>query len=320
MKLEMRPFRDEDDYWTIRQFLRDIYMRNGRREHSWLPQRLDYWRFFGMPVLGDGALDTDVFLWETQGGELAAVLNSESRGWAYLQIDPRFRTPAIEEEMVSVAEERLRTIGKASGRPVLVVVAQDADAMRTELLARRGYERKADWQETPRTRDLSLPIPDVPLATGYRIRAMHPTEEDARGRRAASWRAFHPDEPDDTDYADSSYRHIECEPLYRRDLDLVAEAPSGDIAAFATVWYDDALRVCTFEPVGTAPEHQRKGLARAVLAEGMRRARSMGARTASVAGGGASNPAADGLYAAMFATDGVSTVPWLKYFGSTSDK
>jgi mycothiol synthase len=313
MKPTMRPYRNEDDYWVIRRFLRDVYVRNGRAEHSWLPQRLDYWRFFGMPVLGDGALETDVFLWETPSGDLAAVLNSESRGWAYFQVDPRFRTPALEDEMVSVAEERLRTIGKSSGRPVLVVVAQDADTMRTELLARRGYERKADWQEMPRTRDLSLPIPDVPLAAGYGIRAMRPTDEDTRRRKEASWRAFHPDEPADTDFVGSSYRHIEREPLYRRDLDLVAEAPTGEIAAFTTVWYDDALRVCTFEPVGTAPEHQRKGLARAVIAEGMRRAREMGARVASVGGGGASNPTADRLYAAMFAKDGTSTTGWLKY-------
>lgn len=313
MKLTMRPYRDEDDYWRIRQFLRDVYLRNGRTEHSWLPQRLDYWRFFGMPVLGDGALETDVFLWETPSGELASVLNSEARGWAYLQVDPELRTAELEDEMLTVAEEKLRTIGKRTGRPVLVVAAQDGDALRTDLLARRGYERKVDWQECPRTRDLGLPIPDVRLPEGYPIRAMQPTDEDGRRRRRASWRAFHRDEPIDQAFADSSYRFIECEPLYRRDLDLVAEAPNGDIASFATVWYDDALRVCTFEPVGTAPEHQKRGLARAVIAEGMRRARDMGARTASVGGGGASNPEADRLYAVMFSAGGISTTPWLKF-------
>jgi mycothiol synthase len=319
MKLAMRFFRDEDDYWAIRQFLRDVYRRNGHTEHSWLPQRLDYWRFFGMPVLGDGALETDVFLWETASGDLAAVLNSESRGWAYLQVDTRFRSPALEEEMVAVAEERLRTIGTTTGRPVVVISAQDADTMRTELLARRGYQRRADWQEIPRTRDLSLPPPDAPVPAGYKIRAMQPTDEDARRRNEASWRAFHPDKPANADFVGSSYRHIDREPLYRRDLDLVAEAPSGEIASFATIWYDDALRVCTFEPVGTAPEHQRKGLAKAVIAEGMRRAKAMGARVASVGGGGASNPEADRLYAGVFQKDGVSTVPWLKYLDEKAE-
>jgi len=318
MKLTMRPYRDEDDYWAIRQFLRDVYLRNGRTEHSWLPQRLDYWRFFGMPVLQDGSLETDVFLWETSGGDLASVLNSESRGYAYLQVDPRFRTAALEEEMVSVAEARLRTIGSTSGRPVLVISAQDDDTVRTEILARLGYECLADSQEIPRTRDLSLAIPDAPVPAGYAIRAMLPTAEDARRRKEASWRAFHPDEPVDVKFVASSYHFIECEPLYRRDLDLVAEAPTGEIASFATIWYDDALRVCTFEPVGTAPEHQKKGLAKAVLAEGMRRAREMGARVASVGGGGRSNPPADKLYAAMFGGAGRSTTLWRKYLDGKS--
>ncbi len=313
MKLSMRPFRDEDDYWAIRQFLRDVYVRNGRTEHSWLPQRFDYWRFFEMPVFGDGALETDVFLWETESGESAAVLNSESRGWAYLQVDPRFRTPALEEEMVTVAEERLRTIGTTTGRPVVVVTAQDADAMRTGLLARRGYKRRAEWQVAPRTRDLSHPIPEIPTPPGYTIRSMDADDEELKRRSWATWRAFHSDEPADGYRGWEWYRCIQRQPLYRRDLDLVAEAPAGEIASFATVWYDDALRVCTFEPVGTALEHQRKGLAKAVIAEGMRRAREMGARVASVGGGGASGLHADGLYAKMFAKDGISTVPWLKY-------
>ena len=313
MKPSMRSLRDEDDFWAIRQFLRDVYVRNGRTEHSWLPQRFDYWRFFGMPVLGDGALETDVFLWETPNGDLAAVLNSESRGYAYFQVDPRFRTPALEEEMVAVAEERLRTIGKSSGRPVVVISAQDADTMRTELLARCGFKRLEDWQEILRTRDLSLPVPEAPVPAGYAVRPMRDDAEDPKRRNRASWRAFHPDDPVDERFVGASYRFIDREPLYRRDLDLVAEAPTGEIAAFTTVWYDDALRVCNFEPVGTAPEHQRKGLARAVIAEGMRRAREMGARVASVGGGGASNPTADRLYAAMFAKDGTSTTGWLKY-------
>jgi hypothetical protein len=44
MELLMRPFRDEEDYWAIRQFLRDVYLRNGQAEHSSQAQRFDYRR------------------------------------------------------------------------------------------------------------------------------------------------------------------------------------------------------------------------------------------------------------------------------------
>ena len=61
----------------------------------------------------------------------------------------------------------------------------------------------------------------------------------------------------------------------------LAVAPDGAIASFCTLWYDDVTRAVCFEPVGTSPEHQRRGLAKAVIAEGMRRAKEMGALVAN---------------------------------------
>ncbi|NJN18038.1 MAG: hypothetical protein HC822_18080 [Oscillochloris sp.] len=41
----MRTYRHEDDYWTIRQFLRDIFLQYQRREVCWPLYRWDYWRW-----------------------------------------------------------------------------------------------------------------------------------------------------------------------------------------------------------------------------------------------------------------------------------
>ncbi len=49
--------------------------------------------------------------------------------------------------------------------------------------------------------------------------------------------------------------------LYRRDLDIVAVAPGGEIAGFCTIWYDDVTRT-GYEPVGVVPEYHRRGLER----------------------------------------------------------
>ena len=313
MKLSMRLYRNEDDYWMIRAFLRDVYVRNGRTEHSWQAARLDWWRWHGILNMGDGNLETDVFLWETPGGDLAAVLNCEGRGHVFLQVDPRIRALALEEEMLTVAEQCLVGAGKSTGRPFINVSAQDCDAMRTELLARRGHTRRADWQQIERKRDLSLPIPDVPIAEGYTVRAMKADDEDLAKRSWVSWRSFHPNTPDEKYEGWAWLRNAMHAPMYRCDLDIVAEAPTGEVAAFATVWYDDVTRATYCEPVGTMPEHQRRGLAKAVIAEGMRRSKEMGALVATVGGGGASNPPADALYASAFAKDGVSVTGWLKY-------
>ncbi len=312
-RLAMRRYRDEDDYWAIRQFLRDVYLRNGRTEHSWQVARLDYWRWHGIANVGGEGMETSTFLWEAQEGELAAVLTNEGRGYAFLQVDPRFRAAELEDEMLSVAEEHLVVIGAKSGRPVVVVLAQDADELRVALLTRRGYTRRADWQVIERKRDLSLSIPDAPAPEGYAVRAMRADDEDLAKRSWASWRAFHPNEPDEKYEGWTWYRNIQRAPMYRRDLDLVAETSTGEIASFATLWYDDVTRAVTFEPVGTMREHQRRGLAKAVIAEGMRCAKEMGALVATVGGGGESNSSADALYAGIFAKDGVSVTGWLKY-------
>ena len=81
MKLAMRNMCDEDDYWRIRQFLREVMLLNGLREGSWNVARLDYWRFFGMNSIHPFApLSEIIFLWETSDGKIAAVLNPEDLG------------------------------------------------------------------------------------------------------------------------------------------------------------------------------------------------------------------------------------------------
>ncbi|MGW8225654.1 MAG: GNAT family N-acetyltransferase, partial [Anaerolineales bacterium] len=65
MTLIMRNYRDEDDYWRIRDFLRRVFLLNDQRELSWQAYRFDYWRWHGIENLGHGQLAENVFIWET---------------------------------------------------------------------------------------------------------------------------------------------------------------------------------------------------------------------------------------------------------------
>ena len=65
-------------------------------------------------------------------------------------------------------------------------------------------------------------------------------------------------------------------PNNRHDPDIVASASNGDIAASCTIYYDDYTRIAVSLLVGTAAEHWRRGLGKAVLTEGMRRLQGMG--------------------------------------------
>jgi mycothiol synthase len=309
MKPIMRLYRTEDDWWRIREFLRRVFLLNGRRELSWHVARLDYWRWHGIANMGHGKLESDIFIWETTDGQIAAVLNREEPGNAFFQVHPDMCTPELEDEMIGVAEKHLASL-RADGKRGLSVWADTCDDLRYAILTRRGYVKR-DATEHQWRRTLDVPIPDVPIAVGYTVRALGDGLELLE-RCYASGLAFH---PNDIQYALKNradvnwYRNIQNAPLYRRDLDLVAVAPDGAIASFTTIWFDDATRSAYFEPVATVPSHQRRGLGKTVMTEGLRRLRRMGAVIAFV--GGYSSEA-NALYASVMGKEFDLSEPWIK--------
>ncbi|HRJ57959.1 MAG TPA: hypothetical protein PLV64_16830, partial [Anaerolineales bacterium] len=83
MKLTMRLYRNEEDYWRMRQFLREVMLANDLHQYSWHVARLDYWWWFANTDIEKFDLTQVIFLWESEDGELAAVLNPEGKGQAY---------------------------------------------------------------------------------------------------------------------------------------------------------------------------------------------------------------------------------------------
>jgi predicted N-acetyltransferase YhbS len=150
------------------------------------------------------------------------------------------------------------------------------------------------------------PIPENPVYNGYTFLG-----DDRAARPQLGFMAgFHSDEPDEKYQNDWTwYQNIQAAPLYRRDLDLVAIAPGGELAAFTTIWYDDVSRCGFFEPVATVPEHRRRGLASSLLSEGMRRLKKMGADSTMVGG---EAPNANALYQSVFGSDHDLAQAWEK--------
>ncbi|MFN8486187.1 MAG: GNAT family N-acetyltransferase [Caldilineaceae bacterium] len=62
----------------------------------------------------------------------------------------------------------------------------------------------------------------------------------------------------------------------------MAVAPDGSFAASVGIAYDEANGHAVFEPVCTHPQHQRQGLARALMLEGLHRLKAVGAIDVSV--------------------------------------
>jgi hypothetical protein len=72
----MRPCQNEDDYFRVRSFLREVFLLNNRLEHSWNVARLDYWRWHLIATCQlTPPFEQVTVAWETE--------NSELVGWQF---------------------------------------------------------------------------------------------------------------------------------------------------------------------------------------------------------------------------------------------
>lgn len=304
-----RHYASDDDYWRMRGFLREVFLLNGRLQLSWHVARLDYARWHGCMNCAKVGMEEVAFLWEADGQLIAFLMPDGGIGEAHFCVHPEFHSRELAEEMLAVAEERLAA-SQPDGSRKLFLWAADSDDLLRGLFVDHGYG-KDDWPERQWHRDLDAPIPDVHVPPGYVIRSLGDGLELLE-RCYASGLGFHQgdikiavENREDPGW----YRNIQTAPLYRRDLDLVAIAPDGSIAAFCTIWFDDVTRSAYFEPVATVPAHQQRGLGKALLAEGLRRLQRIGATRAFVGG---HTPAANALCRSIMGPESSLYEVWVK--------
>lgn len=306
MSLHKRTYQSEDDHWRIREFLRGVTLVNGRHDYAWSLLRWDYWYWHINENIFKFHLPDVISLWEVDG-QIVAMLNPDSPGEAFFQIHPSFHKNGLVAEMLDVAEDKLFKT-REDGTKELIVWVNEDDGLSKRIFSEYGYARSKFLAEHMRRRFFTAPEPAPALPTGYTVRALG-DEDELPARSWLSWKVFHPDAPDEDYKSWEWYRNVQRVPLYRRDLDIVAVAPDGELAAFCTVWFDDVTRTAVFEPVGTHPEHQKRGLGKAVMAEGLRRAERLGAMLATVSSYG---KAAHALYESMGFTEFDLLEPWIR--------
>jgi mycothiol synthase len=306
MRPILRPYQTDEDYWRIREFLRTVSLLNDRHDYAWSLLRWDYWIWHVNENIFKFKLQDVIYLWEIDGN-IAAMLNPDTPGEAFFQIHPEHQGEISISGMLDVAGEKLANT-KEDGIKELIVWVNEKDDVMKEHFCQRGYSRSKFNGEHIRRRFFTTPVPDSVPPSVYTIRTLG-DEDELPARSWLSWKAFHPDEPDEKYQGWEWYKNVQRVPLYRRDLDLVVVAPNGELAAFCTVWFDDVTRTAVFEPVGTHPAHQKRGLGKAVMTEGLRRARRLGATLATVSSYG---KAAHALYESMGFTEFDLLEPWIK--------
>lgn len=299
----VRPLRGDEDFGPMRQLLIDT-VRITPVGFNWDIRRLDGQRFYNADPQANPLLKRPVGLWENEASELVAYVLAESAGDAHLQVHPDYRY--LEDELVAWAEDHLGREDEDGGR-TLEIYTYEYDALRQQTLAARGYEKMEYGGMIRHLRLGCGPRPTVQLAQGYTLRTTNPDDLADCGRiadllNAAFGRTFH--------NAQEFQNFARRAPCYCNDLDLVAVASDGSFAAYVGIPYDEQNRWGIFEPVCTHPDHQRKGLGRALMNEGLLRLWRRGAVNASVDTG--DMIAANAFYTAMGFTEAYKGYSWRK--------
>jgi mycothiol synthase len=305
--IQSRAYRGEADYQRVRELLIESYALSGRM-HNWGVDCWDWFRYNGKvfeEIAGTRRWEKGVRLWETAAGQLVGVVILDE-GEAFFQVHPHHR--AVEGEMLDWAERHYQATrpSRVDSRPLSFFV-YEYDQERQALLKGRGYANLGH-DSYMRWRTLDAPLPQVSLPEGYAIRPINvEDQEDLAKRAAAANSAF-----DITRHTAQTIQALQRAPTYRPELDLVVVAPDGTFAAYSVVWLDEANGVCMFGPVGTQRAYWRRGLAKAVVSEGLRRMAARQARLAYVDSG--LDEAANRLYESLGFTDFDRVYHWQKAF------
>jgi len=271
MAITQRPYQSNEDLLNIGQLLRRAYAAQPNW-NTYSFARFDIWeqrRFADVALFGKLDWQQDIRLWEI-GGDLIGAVFFESPTDAALISDPAH--PELDAPMLDWAEMRYRE--KGSDQP-LMIEALESNVTRCDLLKARGYtlfpgcfihrHKPLDPNE----------IETVQLPPGYSIKSIE-TAEDDRLYHLAGLEVFGRGGTIEQD------EFLKQAPSYVADLRLLVWSDQHEIAAFCTVWIDPINHYAEFEPVGTVPRFQKRGLGSALLAYAHNRLREKGCPLATV--------------------------------------
>lgn len=275
MQLRRVPYQ-EQDFARIRNFLVDTYRSVGPNG-NWMIDRWNFCRYFAHAMHGTfDQWPATVGLWHDENEQIVAVVLSEGEngGEAFFQLGEAGVSPTDLEEMLDYAEEHLSC--EKDHCKALEVRVSKACAGLQQPLAERGYGQTGRSEPTaalPLDRGQTVSVPSgMRLQDGRRLGDYQ--KAFAHGRAFGYYQGERPDDGD----SERAFALLRQAPDYREEMDLAIVDAHGDIASFATAWYDAANRIGILEPVGTIPKYRRMGLGRAVIAEACNRIRAQGGR------------------------------------------
>jgi len=215
-------------------------------------------------------------LW-VEGGQAFAFALVDNYNNLMFDVDPAFASEVLGQEIVAWGLACMRERNAETGEACTLDASCEAsDYGRMAFLQSFGFLLD-DIRSLQYARSLELPVPAYTLPPGFSLRAVH-GEGEVETLVALHRAAF------GTDHMTLEERlAIMRAPGYLSELDLLAVAPSGELAAFCICGFEgDSREVGYTDPVGTHPQYQHLGLARALVSAGLRELQRRGAKKAGL--------------------------------------
>jgi len=269
----MRNYNYPRDFKLVGDFLVQHYQPD-HRDGNWLQPAWEY--MHSHPALDESALDR-IGIWE-DAGEIVAVVHYESAlGEAFFQIHPDYAQ--LKPEMLDYAEKQL--FGRSdTGRRYVLAYIYDLDSEFEALARSRGYQRTPDDDRPLSQFSIPDPFPKITLPDGFRLKSLQ-EDNDLHKIDRVLWRGFdHEGESSEEDVEGRA--KVQSAPSFRKDLNIVVEAPDGHFVSYSGTWFEEINRIAYVEPVATDPDYRRRGLGKAAVLEGIRRCGELGATVAYV--------------------------------------
>jgi mycothiol synthase len=297
MPIDSRSFEREDDYSLIRSMLIEIAADRSHAHYCTIGD-LDWWR----STDEDPEAIRRMRIWFDDERAVAFAWPADGPS-AEIVVHPNYT------ELLPAVLEWAEANDRGGHEKPFETWSNRNDTARNEALRSRGFDQGAPAycnyaMAVPRTTGL----PSLP--SGYTLRDMrNATDEDIQRRVDVHRAAFAPSK-----MTTEKHKRAMAAPTYRPEGDLVVVADDGSFAAFTIIWFDETNKIGLFEPVGTHPDHQRRGLGRTIMAEGLHRLTALGATRALVTSG-VNNDASNALYTRAGFEPVDVTISWTKKLG-----
>lgn len=269
----------KDDIRRVRDFLSETYKIH-QEKRNWLIDRLNFTYSLSRIMNGiDEVTYRNKMLIVEKNKVIEAVVltEGEDRGEAFFQLRNLNCDDTLIKIMFDFVEDNL--MKEEEGESYVHLRIQREAVGCVDEAIKRGYI-KENWTEITSKKTLET-VEEVRLKDGYRFAQIDEVSDAEKAIGHAE--AFgYIDKPVYLERSKVGIGVLEKMLDFDNALDIQVLDIEDKVVAFCTMWFDKMNKIGILEPVGTHPEHRRKGLAKAAIFEACNRIYKRGAKAVYV--------------------------------------